>query len=443
MRAWWIILREAINAANANPDASPITFAPNVTGVITLTLGELKINQNLTILGPGTRTLAISGNNSSRVFNLSRGTVFISSLTLTNGRVVGTNGNPGQMGGGSGGPGGGAYGGGIYNGQASLTLSNCSIVGNTVQGGVGGAGGADDAIHPGGRGGFGGLGAGGGIYDGGQLTLINCTVSGNAAIGGAGGNGFDAFDNFSFSGGGGGSGGSGEGGGVSVFRFTMTNCTLSGNAGSGGAGGRGGNGFEDGSGGQGGPGGFANGGGLSDAAVQLNQSMVSCTVSHNSLNAGVGGVGGTGGPGMAPSGSSGTTSGGGLSIDMANPLIQNCVIAGNSGLLGPDFYGLFVNSGGHNLLGIREASEGGFNGMSDQTGNRASPLDPLLGPLLPTAAPSPSWPYSPAVRPSTKGMLVRSPPISAGDCVTQSPPSPTRRAVMAVTSGHLNRMTRC
>ena len=44
-----------------------------VTGVITLTSGELYIGRNLTITGPGASELAISGNHASRVFETAPG----------------------------------------------------------------------------------------------------------------------------------------------------------------------------------------------------------------------------------------------------------------------------------------------------------------------------------------------------------------------------------
>jgi HYR domain/Right handed beta helix region len=79
-------LRQAIAGA-ASGDT--ITFA--VTGTITLTSGELAINKNLTIMGPGAGNLTISGNNASRVFNITAGTVTISGLTVSSG-----NSNPGS-----------------------------------------------------------------------------------------------------------------------------------------------------------------------------------------------------------------------------------------------------------------------------------------------------------------------------------------------------------
>ena len=74
-------LRQAI--ATAAP-GDTIDFA--ITGMIVLTNGELAINANLSIVGPGQTLLTISGNNASRVFNISAVTVNLSGLTIANGR---------------------------------------------------------------------------------------------------------------------------------------------------------------------------------------------------------------------------------------------------------------------------------------------------------------------------------------------------------------------
>lgn len=61
-------LREAITIAG-NGDV--IEFAPSVTGTITLGgAGELFIQQNITINGPGANVLAINGANATRVFEI-------------------------------------------------------------------------------------------------------------------------------------------------------------------------------------------------------------------------------------------------------------------------------------------------------------------------------------------------------------------------------------
>src|SRR5262249_28004936 len=63
-----------------------IVFAPSVHK-ITLTSGELAVTKSLTILGPGSHQLTLSGNDASRVFDVSSGTVTIAGLTITRGRA--------------------------------------------------------------------------------------------------------------------------------------------------------------------------------------------------------------------------------------------------------------------------------------------------------------------------------------------------------------------
>ena len=64
-------LRQAILDANDLPGADTIRFAPSVRGEeIVLTSGELTITDHLTIRGPGSGKLTISGGNGSRVFTV-------------------------------------------------------------------------------------------------------------------------------------------------------------------------------------------------------------------------------------------------------------------------------------------------------------------------------------------------------------------------------------
>jgi hypothetical protein len=118
-------LRNAILAAVAG---DTVVFSNGLAGTIILTQGELLIGQNITISNGIMATIAVSGNNSNRVFNiLSDTTVTISGLTITNGFNVGTNVY-------CYGPGGIGQGGGILN-NGTLTLLYCRVSGNTAQGG--------------------------------------------------------------------------------------------------------------------------------------------------------------------------------------------------------------------------------------------------------------------------------------------------------------------
>jgi hypothetical protein len=131
-------LRQAIADACTT---DTITF--NIPGpgpdTIGLTTGELTLNKNLTITGPTSKRLTISGTHTSRVFSVAPGTtVALASLTIADGQAV--------------------SGAGISS-LGDLTIRQSTFTGNTA---VGGAGGGFDA-------------------EGGTLTILNSTISGNTA----------------------------------------------------------------------------------------------------------------------------------------------------------------------------------------------------------------------------------------------------------------------
>lgn len=138
-------LREAITFASSG---ATITFAAGLTGTITLTSGELYLNKSLNINGPGPTALTISGGDATVLFWLTAGTTTISGLTLTHAYP-------------SLGSGGGAI--IVSNSGTTLALTNCAITNN--DGGVYGG-----AIR---------------VSDG-NLTVTSCTLSGNTASSGAG-----------------------------------------------------------------------------------------------------------------------------------------------------------------------------------------------------------------------------------------------------------------
>src|SRR5262249_20243623 len=151
-----------------------ISFA--VTGTITLNaLGELPVlNSNISIVGPGANLLTVnrdSGAAPFRIFTVNFGkTVSISRLTLSGGSIT-------------------DLGGGIDN-FGALTLSNCTISGNSASQGGGIAnhnGSASNtlAIIDTTLSGNSATSAGGGlVINGGMVTLSNCTLTGNEAVGG-------------------------------------------------------------------------------------------------------------------------------------------------------------------------------------------------------------------------------------------------------------------
>lgn len=152
-------LREAIASANndtasgsaagecaAGAGSDEITFnLPDVSDEITLGGTQLRINSNLAITGPGADRLTVSGNNASRVFEVtSASTAGISGLTITGGNADTTNG------------------GGIRS-AGTLTLRKSAVSGNSA------------------------IGSGGGILNNnGTLTVTGSTVSGNSATKGGG-----------------------------------------------------------------------------------------------------------------------------------------------------------------------------------------------------------------------------------------------------------------
>src|SRR2546423_4426278 len=119
-------LRQALADAN---DGDTITFDPLLGGrdlPVAAVLGQLVVNKSVTIRWVPTvgyqSYLGVDALHANRVFYINPGkTVTISGLTIKNGSA------PSPY-----------YGGGIYNDHANLTLSNCTIIGNSAPQGVGG-----------------------------------------------------------------------------------------------------------------------------------------------------------------------------------------------------------------------------------------------------------------------------------------------------------------
>jgi len=188
-------LRDALAIAN---DGDTINFDSSLNGeTITLTSGELNVDKDVTISGPGANNLAVDGNAQSGVFYVNPGnTITISGLTVANG-----------------------YGGGINNLNGTLRLSDCIVSGNSGSGisnvGINGAA---------------------------TLTVTNCTVSGNSAEFGGGiyNEGFDGsatltISNSTVSGNSGGVSGGGInsvafGGNSGASMVIVSNSTFSGNS---------------------------------------------------------------------------------------------------------------------------------------------------------------------------------------------------------------------
>jgi hypothetical protein len=131
-------LRQAIVDSEASAGADEITF-PGVTGTITLQSILPTISGEVTIVGPGSTALKVSGNNLTQLFSIASGAlVHISGLTIADGRAE-------------------AYlNGGAVNNAGTLTIGDCVLTNNHAHGGFGGA-----------------------IYNEGELTISNSTFTGN------------------------------------------------------------------------------------------------------------------------------------------------------------------------------------------------------------------------------------------------------------------------
>src|SRR5262245_26992888 len=173
-------LRQAVLDANGKLGSDTIVFAKGVNGTITLTSGELLISGSVTINGPGAAQLSVSGNDSSRVFDMTSGlNVAINGLTITHGFAL-------------------DQGGGILNQGSTLALSADVLSQNVVLGSS-----ATDSAR------------GGGLRSlDGDLTITGCTITSNQALGGT-----SSF------------GGLCEGGGIHIDAGTATisNSTFTGN----------------------------------------------------------------------------------------------------------------------------------------------------------------------------------------------------------------------
>lgn len=168
-------LRAAIQEANFAASDDTINFSLPANSTINLLSALPAIDGNVVINGPGANTLTVQrstagGTPNFRVFaiNPSR-TVNISGLTISNGSMVDAPGNDGA---------------GILN-QGILTLSTCTVSGNTTPrsgGGVANNGGTMTVTGCTITGNSAGV-AGSGVVNSGTLTINNSTISGNATDG--------------------------------------------------------------------------------------------------------------------------------------------------------------------------------------------------------------------------------------------------------------------
>ncbi len=400
-------LRAAIEQANLDAAHDTITFAPSITGTITLSTALPDLSAGMIIIGPGPSALTVarSGANDTWIFVVDAGAkVNISGLTITGNNVT--------------------YGvfGGVQN-SGTLTVVNSIITNNTTlflgsRVSFDGSGGGIDNLgtltvinsaitqNTAGQ-------SGGGIDNSGTMTITNSTLSGNKAGSGAGINnsGTLTVTNSTFSGNTGASGGginnsgtltvtnstlsgntAGNGGGIdNSGTLTVTDSTLSGNtAGFGG--------------------GYGSGGGMSNSGT--------VTVFNSTLAANVAGSSGGGiwndGHGTLTifdstlaGNSAGTGGGGGIEISGGTIALTGTIVATNEVSGTPQDIQGAVSTASHNLVGVNSGLSGIKNGVNGNLlGTSNSLIDPRLGPLQDNGGPT--W---------TMALLPGSPAINAGVAV--------------------------
>jgi hypothetical protein len=276
-------LRDAIAHAR---DGDTINFDHGLSGqTIALTSGALVVKNSVDIEGPGAGLLAISGSDTSRVFDIGAGlSVTIAGLTIAHGRAAGNWG-----------------GGGILNVGSTLNLVHDVFSDNRA------IGSNADATSMG----------GGAVTNrnGGVLSVTACGFAGNQAVGREGG--------------------LGEGGAIwNLATATVTGSTFTGNRAVGGDGGRvtGGSAFI----------GEANGGAV------FNQGGATLTVTDTVFagNEAVAGSGGRGGDGAALYFVGVATGGRITNAHHANLVVTGCTFTGNRAVGGSNVIGGATGQGG-------------------------------------------------------------------------------------------------
>lgn len=360
-------LRQALSIAN---DGDTIDFA--VTGTITLTSGELLVNDSITISGPGAGNLAVNGNQASRVFHVGSGTtVTISGLTIANGFIDF-----------------GDSGGGVYNDHATLTIDGCTMSGNS--GGSGGGAVYND-----------------GTFGSATLNVASSNLTGNSGFDGGAifSNGFSGnatvnVDTTTITGNSGQEAGGiysqGGGGQTGNATLNISDSTLSNNSGELTAGGV-----------------YSNGSGSGMATLRVSNSTFSGNSAPN-LNGGA--IYNDGSNGNATAQFNNTTFSGNTAGDTGGGIFN----MGSSGIATVDIGDTVLNAG---AMGANIANEGGtvtshgYNISSDNGGGfLTGPGDqintnPLLGPLQDNGGPT-----------FTHALLPGSPAIDMGDPNFTPPP---------------------
>jgi hypothetical protein len=251
---------------------SAIAFANGLHGTISLTSGELSITNNVTIEGPGANKLTVSGDDASRVFDISGdANATIDGLTISDGLAT-------------------AGGGILLEGDASLSIGNCTLTDNEALGSLTGSVTAPD-------------GSGGGIEDNssGALNVANSTFDTNKAI--ARGPNAPLVPGYIIA-----LGGAIDLSAYSIGKATINDSTFTGNQALGGV-----------------PGASGGGGALSDSSTTIgataNMTVTGCTLSGNAAIGEAGG-GADGSPNF------GSGQGGGIN-NFANLIVSDSTLSNN------------------------------------------------------------------------------------------------------------------
>lgn len=387
-----VTLRDAINAVNNTTGDNTITFDPTAfpaNQLTTITLGStLEISQTsgkITIQGPGSGEVDVSGNNQHTVFLIDANVnAEIDAIEISSGS--GSIDFPGST---------LLSGGGLYN-KGTLSLNNDLITKNFTP----------EGLSPGG---------GAGVFNLRTLTISNCTISSNSAAGSGGAianifGGSMTISDSSISA----NAAGGVGGGIdNLGTAKLINCTVSSNTSSNAAGG------------------ILN--------LYGNIEVTNCTLAGNiALNNSGGGflnVGQGAGNGQATITDSTITGnfakfGGGIEFDPTNiggfVKLFSTIVAGNRVSLSDstpsDYSGAAGDaSSSHNLIG-QGATSGLTNGTNGNlVGSPANPIDPRLGPLADNGGPT-----------QTMALLPGSPALGAGTIFNNNPIVVDQRGVARV-----------